>query len=316
MIKLQNTMSGRFKIERYKADKDGNPIEESKEVAADWFDNLILDQGLNGLGARSITNSVSRIHVGSGSSEPAGSDTSLQSLVAVSGVGSINSGQGAQVLEQPYFLFNWGTRRFSAGSAAGNLSEVGAGWGEQASNLFSRALILDSNGNPTTITVLPDEVLDVTYEVRLYPSVDDVVGVIELGGELYDYTARPAQAGTLHSTNGWNFGNHGTSSRTSSAQMAYAGEIGSALDSPSGSSDRPSGSSQGEYSNGSLVGSASYTFGLDRGNIGGIRSVMMGAGWSLWQIEFASQVDGSPIPKDDTKELTLTISHSWARRPD
>lgn len=314
MIKLQTGMAGRFKLEKYKAGRDGNPIAETKEVAADWFDNLILDQGLNGLGVRSIQGSTSTIHVGSGSSAPQASDAGLDAFIAASSSSQGEVG-GVQVSDEPYYHFRRVTRRFSAGSAAGNLSEVGAGWGSSASgDLFSRALIVDSQGSPTTITVLSDEVLDVTYEIRVYPDITDSTGTIELEGEIFDYTARAWDISSTSGTARWNLARDGVYSANTA--RAYDGGIGGILTGPSGDASPPSSNTSGSYSHGSMVGSASYTWGLNSGNIGGIRSVRLPVGWSFWQIEFSSQVDGSPIPKDDTKELTLTVSHSWARRAD
>ena len=58
------------------------------------------------------------------------------------------------------------------------------GWGN--SNLWNRALIKDTNGNPTTITVLSDEYLDVLSEVRDYPapSVTGAFNLLDKTGSL------------------------------------------------------------------------------------------------------------------------------------
>lgn len=315
MIKLQTGMVGRFKLEKYKADRDGNPIAETKEVAADWFDNLILDQGLNGLGTRSIQDSTSWIHVGSGSSEPAPGDSGLGNQISSTSntQAQTNSNQSS---EEPYYLFRRVTRRFSAGSAAGNLSEVGAGWGSGANQLFSRALILDAEGAPTSITVLSDEVLDVTYEIRVYPDITDSTGVVEIDGVVYDYIARAANINQASGPAGWEFNRYGTYGGGRTEAVVHSGEIGDVFSLPSGASSNASSGSVGAYQDSSFNGSASATWGLNAGNVGGVRSIRFKVGWSVWQIEFSSQVDGSPIPKDNTKELTLTVSHSWARRAD
>lgn len=315
MIEMVNGVSGRFKFVKYRGDGCGGIIESSRQDVADWVDNLVLDQGLDGLGRRSITTSMSRFHVGSGNSPPSEGDTGLESLIAVSGVSSVDSGRGAQVLEEPYYLYFWETRRFAEGQAAGNLSEIGAGWGAGANDLFSRALIQDVDGNPITITVLPDEVLDVTYEVRLYPSSEDSVGVVELGGVLYDYTARASNVGSFNQNTGWDFSaTSGNAGRLRTSNSVYSGNIGSIFEQPSGQSAGGSSVSSGSYVDGSLEGSSTATFGLTSGNIGGVRSARIGVGWSMWQVEFSSQVDGAAIPKDETKELSLTFTHSWSRR--
>lgn len=316
MIKLQTGMAGRFKLEKYKAGRDGNPIAETKEVAADWFDNLILDQGLNRIGSNSIASAINSILVGSGSGTPDPADTSLDSLVAIT---SSNHGVDAGVEPSPpYNLYVRNKRRFSAGSAAGNLSEVGAGWGSGANSLFSRALIVDGAGNPTTITVLDDEILDVSYELQIFPDLSDATGTVDIGGDVYDYTARASRVNVYSGNNGWGTTVHsGNTAATASSCRAYDGTIRGVTSVPSGSNNSGASSSSSEpYSPDSLIGSATVTWGIGDANFGGIRSVSLGVGWTWWQIEFANQVGGGPIPKDNTQELTLTISHSWARRPD
>ena len=96
----------------------------------------------------------------------------------------------------PYYISHIVEYHFAIGAAAGNLSELGVGWASSGTTLFSRALILDSGGTPTTITVLSDEYLYVTYEHRFYPSETDATGSIVFTGNIggtYTYTLRPAQ---------------------------------------------------------------------------------------------------------------------------
>ena len=59
-----------------------------------------------------------------------------------------------------------------------------------------RALILDGGGSPTTLTILSDETLDVTYTIRVYPPTTDVTGSITLDGVSYGYTIRPCNVST------------------------------------------------------------------------------------------------------------------------
>src|SRR5690606_12406658 len=70
-------------------------------------------------------------------------------------------------------------RRFPAGTIHGqNLSEVAMS--DAATRpIFCRALLKDSLGNPLTIVLLEDEVLDIVYELRMYlPPVDTVVEAV------------------------------------------------------------------------------------------------------------------------------------------
>src|SRR5690606_8917143 len=106
----------------------------------------------------------------------------------------------------PYYTWMRKTFRFAAGVATGNLSEVGISWLTTGA-LFSRALILDSGGLPTTITVLADEVVDVTYEFRIMAKTDDETGSVTFTGSIggtYDWTMRSVSVATNSNNNGWN----------------------------------------------------------------------------------------------------------------
>lgn len=172
MLNLQAKFkcAGRYKIQVRKAES-GVICHETP-----WFDNLITDNGLDMMwappgGAFGIRYMVPACYVGSGNTPPAVTDSTLVALVAGVGSSSGEWAQGSSVFVEEaggipaYWRQTW-KYRFGTGVAAGNLSEVAVGW--TSTNLFSRALIVDGAGNPTTITVLADEVLDVTYELRVY----------------------------------------------------------------------------------------------------------------------------------------------------
>ena len=131
------------------------------------FKNLVLDTGLARMSAGTW---IDRCVVGSGNSNPVVTQVALDNLVASTttvATGSSDTG-GSQLSTLPYYWYGRRTWRFNTGIATGNLSEIGVRWGN--SNLWNRALIRDNAGNPTTITVLADEYLDVFCEVRVYPS--------------------------------------------------------------------------------------------------------------------------------------------------
>lgn len=131
------------------------------------FHNLVLNTGL----ARMANGTwIDRCCVGTGNSNPVASQVALDSFLASSttvaaGVADVG---GIQITTAPFYWFGRRTWRFAVGTATGNISEVGLGWGN--TNLWNRALIKDAGDNPTTITVLSDEYLDVISEVRIYPS--------------------------------------------------------------------------------------------------------------------------------------------------
>lgn len=130
------------------------------------FHNLVLTTGLARMSQGTWIN---RCCVGTGNSQPVASQVALDSFLAsttATAQGASDTG-GIQVTDAPFYWYGRRTWRFAVGAATGNISEVGLGWDN--SNLWNRALVKDTEGNPTTITVLPDEYLDVISEVRVYP---------------------------------------------------------------------------------------------------------------------------------------------------
>lgn len=159
MIKgLEIQVAGRYRLEV--SDDNGG----YKDYG--WFENMVLDSGINSLldNTNTTQSHIRYISVGSGTTPPTPGDTSLENRIATtgSGGGSYQTGYNA---EEGY---GWTirTQQFAQGAAAGNLSEIAAGSNASGSGLFSRALIKNSQGNPIIITVQSHEFLTVTYEVR------------------------------------------------------------------------------------------------------------------------------------------------------
>jgi hypothetical protein len=205
--------------------------------------------------------------------------------------------------------------RFAAGTLNGTYTEVGVGWGN--TTLFSRALIVDGSGNPTSITVLSDEVLDVYYRLRKYPPLVDVTGTRVISSVSYDYTLR---ARSVTDTGGSAFWGRmvdtavGATTRISavSAYLLATGNIGAITGTVSGTSSGAASAANQTYSNNSLTRGVIVTYGLTNGNVsGGARSATF-----VSNLEAAFQCEFDPvIPKDNTKTLTLNWSVSWGRRP-
>ncbi|MCU4387999.1 hypothetical protein KTH40_10330 [Acinetobacter haemolyticus] len=142
--------------------KDGKIVSETPE-----FHNLVLDSGLERMG---VGTWLQNCRVGSGSSEPIPTQQRLDNTIATT-TNILSSSNVTNTTTKPYYKATRHTFRFSEGAAAGNLTEVGLGWTQSGDvPCWSRALIKDSNGNPTTLTILSDEILDVIVTVRVYPS--------------------------------------------------------------------------------------------------------------------------------------------------
>ena len=104
------------------------------------------------------------------------------------------------------------------------------------------------------------------------------------------------------------------SGNTSQSGVLYAsGSLGTALAGPAGSLTVLGAGvtfSTAAYTNGDLYRDGTITVPIDQGNAHAFRSLMYAFGWCNYQIEF-----DPVIPKDSTKQLSLTFRHSWARRP-
>lgn len=275
--------------------------------------NLLLDQGLDRLGAN--TGWAAYCQVGSGNTPPVDADTGLETFVAAT-----NTQESATRFAQgspPYYSSAVKTYRFAPGTATGNLSEVGVGWGSGASDLLSRALIVDGGGSPTTITVLADEFLDVTYTLRVYPPTVDVVDSITISGVEYDYVLRACTVTAAYSSSGFDFTwgysidsfNSSGQATTATSAQAYNGSLGAITTVPSGTTDARTSQSNAAYGTNDLYRDVSFVWGLSDGNLaGGISAVAFRIAWSSWQISFSP-----PIAKDATKTLSLTFRVTWDR---
>jgi len=171
-----NSLHGRYKIEAF---QPGQP----PRLLADWFSNLITDYGLDAI-ATIESGIANNCFVGSGNTPPAVTDINLAGGIA-STQNKISETSGKNLTEG----YSWQRRvwEFAAGTATGNLSEVGVG--RTSNTLFSRALIKDAQGNPTSIAVLPQEVLQVTWELRLYWPQPPVTGTVNIPGSgTHDFT--------------------------------------------------------------------------------------------------------------------------------
>ena len=160
---------------------------------AEPYKNMITDAGLDAWGGTSdddIADLTEVCAVGTGTTEPAAGDTALVSESA-STSSRTHVASGVQTSTLPYYGYVQYSYQFSEGSAQGNQSELG--FRPSGGNLFSRQLFRDGEGSPTTITVLSDEFLEVTYEVRKYlPNpVDLVQDPVTISGSDYEVTTRP-----------------------------------------------------------------------------------------------------------------------------
>lgn len=302
-IAINTGLSGRFRLVK---SRDGVVSQELE------FDNLILDSGLERLGVGAI---IDRCKVGAGNAAPTVADTTLASEVATS---------TNRRSVTPYLTASTTGRwtevttcyRFAAGVGTGTIAEIGMGW---ASGLWSRTLVKDGSGVPTTITKLADETLDVYYTLRIQLPAADITGSIVLEGVTYDYILRPA----MINRQGQNafFGNaFGAHDATDGSSWYPSGSPIAAVDSAPGGNASGDGRVSAAYTPGSKTRRITYSAGLDAANVvGGFKSIVLpvyGAynnDQQAWQMGF--YIAGAPaaVPKTATKIFSIVLDFTWAR---
>lgn len=300
-------IGGRWKLEAIRLDKEGNEV--SRRTLADWFPNLIVDQGLDRFGSNGTF--LNNCRVGTGNTAPSNTDTNLVSQVW--DTATIEATNGTTTASSPYYSSRVNTYRFAVAPSNQNLSEIGVGWAASGGTLFSRALILDGEGSPTTITVLTGEILDATYEFRIYSPTADVTGSISISSVSYNYTIRAALAST-GTVPGWlavsSVGSGVSVESNGLTDSVYSGAIGTVTSIPAGTvGTGASSTANSSYSNGTYYRDATLTYALSNGNlVGGIRSMLFVFTHFAFQIEFSPN-----IPKTNTSQFTLTGRLSFTR---
>lgn len=146
------------------------------------FKNLITDLALEAMSSKGVPGGGwTNMFAGTGNRTPVPADVSLVAPVANASA-SLNYGNRAVWDSTTGEKVHTGTGTFRAGSFQGqSLAEVGIG--RVVSELYSRSLIKDANGDPTTITVLVDEELRVTYTLRIAPPASSEVKITMKGIE-------------------------------------------------------------------------------------------------------------------------------------
>lgn len=270
-----------------------------------FFDNIILDSGLNRWGTGAVSGGAA---IGTGTSTPLATQTGLDAQAAWT-TNAVVNGSAGNSGSAPYYGTLTFTYRFALGALNGNYTEVGIGWASGA-NMFSRALIVDALGNPTTLTVTSAEQLDVTYVLRAYVPTVDTSTVVTIGGVSTTVTGRAANASTV----GWGAQmSVSVANYTGNNYTVYSGGIGAITGSPSGTTSVSPNWSVAAYVNNSRTINITSSWSLTQGNVGagGIGAFLfLTASNGYFQFGFSPT-----IAKDGTKTMTLNCSYSWARRP-
>lgn len=286
-----------------------------------FFPNLITNQGLDYIGncngvAYGIPDFTAMVCVGTGNATPAFTDTHLQAWLATK---EDTSGNGCSQNQSynagpPAYWQGQRSWQFPAGSATGNIAEIGVAPDDGAPSphtnppIFSRALVVDGSGNPTVIPVLANEALTVTYVLQMYIDLTDTNYTMSLSGTSYSGVFRRAQINTvgdlgISPTMNVGGGRFGLST--------YNGSIQGVTQAPTGSNTFVA-ASVGSYTNGTYYLSFSCTYSVNQGNFtGGITALM----WSNYAVGNWQGSVSPAIPKTASYAMTLNWNISWARYP-
>jgi hypothetical protein len=316
MIDIKFGIKGRFMVEVIRSNGD---VEE----LAPWQDNLVTDLGLAMFNGSSAA--LSQLHVGAGSTPPAPGDLILEGRITSVGVGysqSIN-------YTSPSHLKYSCVATFGVGQAAGNVTELGIGGGAGAAYLFSRALIKDEFGTPTTITTLADEQLRITYAMYWYFPETPTDSDVDINGTTHTFSVMPYYVAS------WGFGSFSyvngnvitPSTKVDTANSyskhhvpkGYPYNFVAATSNISGSTSGPGISNIVRYSDpGNFALEWDSAWGLTAGNygsgIGGFTFSTFTSNYSGSTYKTFWQVKVEPaIMKDDTMTFVARCRISWDR---
>ena len=297
--------SGRYQL--IKRNAFGREIERTP-----WFDNIILDAGLNRVGT---AQAIAGAAIGTGTSAPNASQTGLDTQVHWTTTTGAGWGTETAAGANPYNNTITYVYRTTLGALNGNYTEVGVGWA--SGSMFSRALILDGVGSPTSISVGSAEQLDIVYQLSIYPPLVDTSNVVTISGVDYTVTGRAANVNAMNPISqtwrpSWFASKAVDIFPLANNVITTNGAIGAVTTLPAGT-QLAQGSSAliGAYSNNSMTRSARHTYGLnDSNHTGNTRSVVACWYFATFQYEF-----NPVLPKNNTKTMTLDFSITWARRP-
>lgn len=168
-------------------DENGNQVLLGEQEKVAEFENLITNNGLDLIGKKASCNYMI---VSSDNTVPSITDTAINILGITQSAGTGDGNVNKNVTTAPYWVSYQCVKRFGAGVGTGNIAKIAISNNSTGTDLFSIALVKDINGNPTTITKLADEILDVSYQLRTYLDDSDTTSTITISGNTHTVTAR------------------------------------------------------------------------------------------------------------------------------
>ena len=304
-------MAGEFRVVVKRADG-------SIKTDTGYQKNLILNQGLDFFGGGSGSDMMQFCVIGSGNSQPVYTQNKLDTAVAgIYGDASSTKYDYNTSTDGNLYKTNRERKYSFTGLRNVNISEVGLA--SDYSNistyfLCTRALIKDNNGNPTTITVLNGEQLEIYYKLWAVFDTTDKTGTLNLlngvgGSVAYNWKLRLANV-----TDSYAYTNAGyvLGKPTSRYCTFNTGELTGITSKPSGDGNNYTLDSLASYISGSYKRINSKVLTAEQENKS-IRTLTLATTMGTFQIRFGSVANDSPITKTNTQTLTIPIEISWGR---
>lgn len=284
--------------------------------------NLILNQGLDFFG-RGKGNAINeRCAIGSGNGSPAITQTKLDAFIAIA-IGTDTTSDYSYVDKGDGMYHMWEQKKYRfTGLTNVNISEVGLVSTSTSSTdyyLTTRALLKDSLGAPTSISVKTGETLDIYYKIHKVVDTRDKAFVINVldgdGGAVpYNVVVRPLAVGASSSVS--TVLGLSTIIFTSTAELIAITEttgtvVGGGLQRNKTSlSPYVSKSYKNTLTISLGLGDASHDIRQFNTNNG---SPAVGFSFLPFQMRLGRVSDDAPLTKTDKDTLTIPLEFSWGR---
>ena len=317
---IKTAFSGRFRLEVRNA-----YTHQLTKVCE--FNNTITNAGLDSYG-NNVAGNLGRCWIGTGTKSATINDISLGNPRTFT--------NGAANTDQCSFLApvepDWSPSaklkyRFEAGTATGEISEVGISTRNEPSNtgfvLWSRALVTDAFNRPSSLTVLNDEYLDVYYIVKLHINLEDIPFTFKLGSETYNCVNRIAKAQDTRCLAGVGstFGQLNIADGVSIKAIFDSNKLGTInqsiqdYDKTAIITTTPT---LDTYTSGTYYRDSTVIFDVTTGNLpNGIKGLEIGpTNTSKPQLLLYNQISlDKAIPKNADNAIKFTLRSSWGRYP-
>ena len=278
--------------------------------------NLILNQGLEFFGGNHGYFMFDKCVIGSGNSTPAATQTQLDAFLMIRSGVELNREYDYVPDGSGIYKTNRIQKYVFTGLNNVNVGEVGlASLGSSSSNYYlcTRALIKDSSGTPTTITVLLGETLEIYYKVwQVFSTTDTnyVVNMLDGKGGTVPYNVKVRLAGV--GTGRFRGLMAVLSSGYGGATSTHTGDLGVITGLPTGQIFSASINNPRAYIPLSFKRVLDYPFAPTESN-GSIRTVVFPSSMGVYQFRFGSVANDSPIRKSELQSLSFPIEFSWGR---